>query len=48
MYIDPGSGSTMLQLLIASALGSCFAFRKSLASLWARISHWRRPHTGDR
>ena len=32
-YLDPGSGSFILQLLIASAVGLAFAFRSSLAKI---------------
>lgn len=37
MYIDPGSGSMFVQLLLASAMGTIIAFRKRFASLCRRI-----------
>ena len=33
MYLDPGSGSILLQLLIASGLGALFVIRSS----WGKI-----------
>lgn len=36
-YIDPGSGSMVFQLLLASILGSLIAFRKGLSDLFRRI-----------
>ena len=33
-YIDPGSGSMLLQFLIASAVGAVFYFRKFVSSLF--------------
>lgn len=36
-YIDPGSGSMLYQLALASVLGSVLAFRKGLTSLIRRI-----------
>ncbi|GMR11351.1 MAG: hypothetical protein BMS9Abin28_2181 [Anaerolineae bacterium] len=35
-YLDPGSGSYLLQLLIASALGAAFAVRL----YWTRIKRY--------
>jgi hypothetical protein len=31
MYIDPGSGSMVLQLLLSMAVGAAFTFRRALA-----------------
>jgi hypothetical protein len=36
MYIDPGSGSMLVQVLIASALGSLITFRKFFTGLFSR------------
>lgn len=36
-YIDPGSGSMVFQLLLASAIGSAIAFRKALGDLFRRL-----------
>jgi len=35
-YLDPGSGSFLIQLLIAAALGMGIALRAS----WSRIKGW--------
>jgi hypothetical protein len=37
MYIDPGSGSMLMQVVVASALGSLIAFRRTLVGLWVRV-----------
>lgn len=34
LYLDPGSGSFLLQIIIAAALGSLYAFRTFWARLW--------------
>lgn len=36
MYIDPGSGSMLIQILVASTLGALIAFRKAFMGLFAR------------
>ena len=33
-YIDPGSGSILLQFLLASAVGAVFYFRRFVSSLF--------------
>lgn len=33
LYLDPGSGSYLLQLLVASALGALFVFRGYLGRI---------------
>jgi hypothetical protein len=33
-YIDPGSGSILLQFLLASVVGAVFYFRKFVSSLF--------------
>lgn len=43
MYVDPGSGSMLLQILAASALGSLIAFRKAVFGFLARIRPGKRP-----
>jgi hypothetical protein len=35
-YIDPGSGSLLLQILMASAVGALTFFRKSVGRLFSR------------
>lgn len=36
LYLDPGSGSFLIQLLIAALLGAAVAIRAS----WGRIKGW--------
>jgi hypothetical protein len=36
-YIDPGSGSMLLQVLLASVLAVPFFFRRAIAEGWHRI-----------
>ena len=36
LYLDPGSGSFLIQLLIASALGAALVFKTS----WTRIKNF--------
>ncbi|MBK9797947.1 MAG: hypothetical protein IPP58_15985 [Holophagaceae bacterium] len=48
MYIDPGSGSMLFQVLIASLVGSLIAFRRALHGLVVRVAPWyRRRRSGD-
>ncbi len=48
MYIDPGSGSMLFQVLIASVVGSLIAFRRTLLGLMVRVAPWsRRRSSGD-
>lgn len=35
-YLDPGSGSFLIQILIAAALGMAFMVRAS----WSKIKRW--------
>jgi hypothetical protein len=42
MYIDPGSGSMLFQVVIASVVGSLIAFRKTLLALVVRLAPWSR------
>lgn len=44
-YLDPGSGSFILQLLIAGILGGLVALRMSWSKLKARFT--RRPEGSD-
>ena len=37
MYIDPGSGSMLVQVLTASAIGSVIAFRKAIFSFFSHF-----------
>jgi hypothetical protein len=46
-YLDPGSGSFILQLLVASILGGLVALRMSWAKIKARFSR-RPPETDDK
>jgi hypothetical protein len=36
-YIDPGSGSLLLQVLLAGALAIPFFFRRVIGDAWARV-----------
>jgi hypothetical protein len=36
-YIDPGSGSLLLQMLLAAALSVPFFFRRTIAGAWQRV-----------
>lgn len=36
-YIDPGTGSMALQVILAGALGSVIALRKRISSLMHRL-----------
>jgi len=45
-YLDPGSGSFLIQLLIAAAAGAGIV----IASQWARIKRWlgrKKPSTDE-
>ena len=37
MYIDPGSGSMLVQVLVASAIGSILTFRKAISRFLSRF-----------
>ncbi len=41
-YVDPGTGSYLLQMLLAGALGAGFAVRSFWANIRASISGWKR------
>ena len=36
-YIDPGSGTMILQVLLAGALAIPFFFRRAISGAWQRI-----------
>jgi hypothetical protein len=36
-YIDPGSGSMILQVLLASVLAVPFFFRRTIGDVWRRV-----------
>lgn len=36
-YIDPGSGSMLLQVLLAGVLSAPFVFRRAIGNGWARL-----------
>jgi len=42
-YIDPASGSILLQAIIAAAMGLCFRFRRSLAQVFRRSAVSKEP-----
>jgi hypothetical protein len=43
-YIDPGTGSVILQALVAGVLGSMFVIK----AYWAKITGFFRKKGGDR
>lgn len=53
-YIDPGSGSMLLQVLLAGALAVPFFLRSSIAKVWQRVrggtprQHGIEPDAQDR
>jgi hypothetical protein len=36
-YIDPGSGSMLLQVILAGILAVPFFFRRTIADVWHRV-----------
>lgn len=46
MYIDPGSGSMLIQVLVASAIGSVIAFRKAIFGFFSRFKSSPKPPKG--
>jgi len=46
-YIDPGSGSYLLQILFAGILGAAFMAKTAIANLKAAIVRRVSPHKGD-
>ena len=40
LYLDPGSGSMIIQLIIAGALGALFIFRGAIRKI---VAKFRRP-----
>ena len=36
-YIDPGSGSMLLQVILAGVLAIPFFFRRTVADVWHRV-----------
>ena len=43
-YIDPGSGSMLIQILLAGALAVPFFFRRVIGDAWHRIRGGRLNH----
>ena len=41
-YVDPGTGSYFLQMLLAGALGAGFAVKSFWTNIWATISGRKR------
>ncbi len=50
-YIDPGSGSMLLQVILAGALAIPFFFRRVIGDAWARVrgsrAHTNRTEGGE-
>ena len=42
-YIDPGSGSMLLQVILAGVLAVPFFFRRAISDGWHRIRGVREP-----
>lgn len=45
-YIDPGSGSMLLQVILAGVLAVPFFFRRVIGDGWRRIRGERTGHEG--
>ncbi|HYC38886.1 MAG TPA: hypothetical protein VEB63_00230 [Chitinophagaceae bacterium] len=43
LYIDPGSGSYLVQVIAAAVLGVAFFFRNIRDSIRAFFGRWRKP-----
>lgn len=41
-YVDPGTGSYLLQMLLAGVLGAGFAIRSFWSNIRATVSSWKR------
>lgn len=39
MYVDPGSGSYLVQVLFATVIGGVVAFRSVFQRVMARVTH---------
>jgi len=46
-YIDPGSGSYLLQILFASVLGAAFMAKTAISNFKAAVVKRFSPHKGD-
>jgi hypothetical protein len=49
-YIDPGSGSLLLQALLAAILSIPFVFRRTIGGFWQRVrgaEHVDEPATSE-
>lgn len=46
MYIDPGSGSMLIQVLVASVIGSVIAFRNAIFRFITGFKSSRQPPEG--
>jgi hypothetical protein len=47
-YIDPGSGSMLLQVLLAGVLAVPFFFRRVISDAWHRVRGGRVEETATR
>jgi hypothetical protein len=47
-YIDPGSGSLLLQALLAAVLSVPFFFRRTIGGAWQRVRGTRPKPPADR
>ena len=46
-YIDPGSGSMLLQVILAGALAIPFFFRRVIADTWHKVRGGDRPEDAE-
>ena len=46
-YLDPGSGSFIIQIVIAAALGAAVVFRAYLVKLWYLITGKKKKDSND-
>jgi hypothetical protein len=46
-YIDPGSGSMLLQVILAGVLAVPFFLRRTIADAWQRIRGGAEPRRSD-
>jgi hypothetical protein len=47
-YIDPGSGSMLLQVILAGVLAVPFFFRRVIADAWHKVRGGPKDETGER
>ncbi len=43
LYVDPGSGSMLIQVVLAFFLGASITFRKVIYGAWIKVTGRKRP-----